>query len=432
MRIRIFERIRKDFQVLPQSERRESTRHLSNPGQGWYRIYTYDAGLPFDQTSEMVAEGEALALVRISLERYRESPLPKDCLENIQAILDFFDKQRIDLILRIAYDFEGRGPEKEPDLFSQVEDHLRQLAPLVRAFENRIVAFQGLLIGSWGEMHHSKFLSMQRIRALEKAFRSNGNGKVWLALRRPVYLRGLMGKGKQAGRRTLFDDAICGSDTDMGTFGWKRQSEALWEESWAREDELKFIEMFCTAAPFGGEVVLPDKGAEIPSVEVVQILRRMHLSYLNCQHDPRQLALWKEQRLRRTDVWDGISLYDYIGTHMGYRFCVRNAEVKDEQGRQILSVEIENTGFGGLLQEAEAELVCIDSEGVRHSQQLDWDARTWRSGSRTVCKTQIKIPFGKLFLGLRREWDGHPILFANEETELFAEEGISDGYVSLC
>lgn len=432
MRHGIFERKRTGFPAPPRRERRESTRYLPNPGQGWYHIYTYDAGFPFDETSEMVADGEVLALVRISLECYRENPLPGDCLENIRAILCFFDKRKIDLILRVAYDFEGRGLEKEPDLFSQVEDHLRQLAPLVRAFENRIVAFQGLLIGSWGEMHESKFLSMQRIRELEKAFRSGGNGKVWLALRRPAFLRGLMGKGNQTGRRALFDDAIGGSDTDMGTFGWKRQGEALWDEPWMREDELKFIETFCTDAPFGGEAVLSGKEERMPSEKIVHTLRRLHLSYLNCQHDPRLLALWKRQRMRRAGVWDGSSLYDYIGAHMGYRFCVRNAAVKDEQGQQVLSVEIENTGFGELLQEAEAELICIDSAGERHSQLLNWDARMWQSGSRTICTAQINTPSGELYLGLRRKWDGRPIWFANEETELSTGEENSDGYVSLC
>lgn len=427
----IIGRRRENFPALLRRERRESTCCLPNPGQGWYRIYTYDAGSPFDQAGMVVTEEKMLALVRISLERYREGPLPEACLENIRAIFHFFDQRGIDLILRVAYDFEGKGLEKEPDLFSQVEDHLRQLAPLVRAFENRIVVFQGLLIGSWGEMHQSKFLSMQRIRALERAFRSGGNRKVWLALRCPAFLRGLVGKGVPAGRLALFDDAIGGSDTDMGTFGWKRRGEALWEEPWRREDELKFIETLCPDAPFGGEAVMSANGDGIPPSEIVHTLRRMHLSYLNCQHDPRQLALWQRQRLRRTDVWDGISLYDYIGAHMGYRFCVRKAAVKDEQGRRVLSVEIENTGFGGLLQEAEAELVCIDSAGARHSQPLDWDARMWRSGSRTVCTALIKTPPGKLYLGLRRKWDGRPIRFANEETGPSAGGKICERYVSL-
>ncbi len=117
---------------------------------------------------------------------------------------------------------------------------------------------------------------------------------------------------------------------------------------------------------------------------------------------------------------------------MGYRFCVRDAAVKEEQGRQVLSVEIENTGFGGLLQEAAAELICVDRTGARHCQPLNWDARMWRSGSRTVCTAQIETPPGELYLGLRRAWDGRPIRFANEEAELSVGGKISSGYVSLC
>ena len=413
-------------------QRRESTRYLSNPGQGWYRVYTYDAGVPFDQTNSPVVQGENLALARVSLERYREVPLPEECLGNIRAILGDFHRRGVDLILRVAYDFEGRGLEKEPELMSLVECHLRQLAPVIREFEDRILVFQGLLIGSWGEMHQSKFLSIPRIQALEKAFRSGGNGKVWLAVRRPSFLRALSGGGVQPGRLTLFDDAVGGSDTDLGTFGWKRREDALWTEPWAREDELAFIDALCTTAPFGGEAVLPDKGDGPPPAALLRALGRMHLSYLNCQHDPRQLALWRSQRLRRADIWNGASLYDYIGAHMGYRFCLRRAAVKEERGRRTLWVEVENTGFGGLLQEAEARLACVDSGGARHSQPLDWNPCGWRSGSRTVCWARLELPPGKLYLELRRKWDGRPIRFANDAAGPSAGEEVCDGYLPLC
>lgn len=418
---------------LPRRARQESTRYLANPGQGWYQIYTFDAAQPFDPADGAFIEAEPLALVRLSLERCRSAPLSEGCLDNIRAILRFFDGRGTDLLLRAAYDFEGKGLEKEPDLFSLVEEHMRQLAPIVHAFDHRLIAFQGLLVGSWGEMHQSKFLSPQRLRALEAAFRGSGNREVFLAVRRPCYLRMLAGRDTaRLGRRALFDDALCGSETDMGTFGWKARNQAAWEEPWTREDELQFLETACTGAPFGGEAILPAAGAEMPPAETVRFLRRVRLSYLNSQHDKRLLDQWRRQLVRQAGVWSGVSLYDYIGAHMGCRFCVRRAAEWASGGQRMLAVEIENTGFGDLYQEAEAELVCADESGVLGRQALDWDPRDWRSGSRTVCTARLRTPPGKLYLGLRRKWDGRPIQFANDEAGL-PEGGKEYGeYVSLC
>lgn len=398
----------------------ESADLVPVPGCGWYRIHTCDAGVPLPAEGFGPAPGERLALVRVSLERYRGENLPEECLRRIEEVLDRFDRNGTDVILRPAYDFEGRGTEREPDLFSQVLDHLRALAPVVRAFEHRILVFQGLLIGSWGEMHSSKFLTEKRLLALEEAFRSGGNGMVWLAVRRPAFLRTLAGGAGPLGRRTLFDDAIGASETDMGTFGNRSRREAAWGEAWTREDELAFLDQVCARAPVGGEAVLSAADFRLTSGQLLETLRRMHLSYLNCEHDPSALEQWRSRTLRTGDEWDGASLYDYVGAHMGYRFCVRRASVRSA-GRgeeRLLRLEIENTGFGNLFQEARAELSFDDGTGRRHCRTLDWEPREWLSGSRTVCTAPLPARAGELCLRLCRKWDGSEIRFANRDRTL--------------
>ena len=396
----------------------ESTEYLSNPGQGWYRIFTYDAGRETVLEEENATlEGESLALVRINIGRYRCEKLPETALENIRRILLFFGQRGVDMILRIVYDLEGKGLEREPDLFSLVRDHMLQLSALIHEFEDRILVYQGLLVGSWGEMHQSKFLAEKWLLDLESAFRSHGNDKVWLAVRRPVFLRMLIGtEDASLGKRTMFNDAVGSSQTDMGTYGWKNRKDSSWKEAWVREEEVLFIERVLQKAPFGGEALLPEKGYEITSAEIVKDMRRMHLSYLNCQHDRRVLELWKKRRWHSTDVWNNVSLYDYIGSHLGYRFCVRGVSVSRGKGSGIwsLCVVIENIGFGNLCQEAEAELIRIDKDGERSCQRLDWDAREWDAGRRITCWAQIVPEEGSLYIRLRRKWDGGRILFSNK------------------
>ena len=62
-----------------------------------------------------------------------------------------------DIIFRAAYDTEGMGLKNEPQDISLIYVHLRQLGGILRKYEQNILVVQGLLIGSWGEMHSSAF-----------------------------------------------------------------------------------------------------------------------------------------------------------------------------------------------------------------------------------------------------------------------------------
>lgn len=191
------------------------------------------------------------------------------------------------------------------------------------------------------------------------------------------------------------------------------------------------MEGICRAAPFGGEAIWPEEGYETTLTETVTILRRLHLSYLNCQHDARLLKRWQEQTMRQKGVWKGVSLYDYIGAHMGYRFCVRRAAIRREGDWCRLFAEIENTGFGNLLQEAQAELLWIGAAGERQSELLDWDARQWHSGSRVICQAVVPVRSGKPYLRLWRKWDQSRILFANKTESHWKGDGERGEYISI-
>lgn len=170
-------------------------------------------------------------------------------------------------------------------------------------------------------------------------------------------------------------------------------------------------------------------------------LRKMHVTYLNSMHDQKLLDQWKAQTMK----WNGsmISVYDYIGLHLGYRFIVRDASwtaaVKTAQGgglrkpfmgkkEKFLEVTVENSGFANLYEEAECVIliekkvlekpvkeksedfadgsekatgkyvktsdrlskICSKTEDGSMIQIIcpECDARTWKSGT----ASKIKIP----------------------------------------
>ena len=364
----------------------ESVEELHNPKTGWYQLHTYLLSEPFDASEEIWAldKEQRLVLVIIHLGNGKNEDLSGEELEKIGQILDFFAVQKKDIILRFVYDTVGRGMEHEPNRFSQVSRHMEQLGEILSRFREKIYIYQGVLLGSWGEMHTSKFLSNEKIRTLMKIIEKSVGEDVFRAVRRPVDIRLLGGAGseKRSGL-TCFDDAVFGSSTHLGTFGEGDGSDP--SVPWNREKELEFLAGIGERVPVGGEAVCPGDGnfRSLSLAQMVGELRQMHMSYLNCRHDRKLLDYWQQCEWQENGVWDKMNGYDYIGRHLGYRFCVRSCAVRREKEKWTMTVKIENTGFSPVYEELGVILVHERSGGEKEQRTLRWNPGKWRAGEVT-------------------------------------------------
>ena len=395
------------------AELRETVELLSNPFRGWYQIHTFpvDQEPDLEGRSWLFAAEDTLALVLLDIGRYRNQDLDREAVERISRILDFFSDRGYGCIVRAVYDCQGKAPEREPFLFSQVLTHLEQIADIVGRHPC-VFVFQGMLVGNWGEMHGSRFLSRDRMRQMADVLRARLSGKVWMAVRRPSQWRQL--HTDQAGGPPLcqdgiglFDDGIFGSESHLGTFG--AEPSAAWESPWLPEEELAFEDALCRQAPNGGEVVW---GEEMAPERVAAVLRRMHVTYLNRDHDLRLLERWRRQPCPVGGVWAGKSLFDYVGAHLGYRFVVRNVRVKKgRQGGQLVEVEVENTGFSSFYQTGWTALAYMGQDGVPGRARLEGSLTGWASGEVRRLAWEIQAGMGKLLLCAGS--GDTPIRFAN-------------------
>ena len=445
---------------------KESTRALKNPGCGWYHIYTFD--LSNKSFLYIDCEEEELVLLLIDIHAFRCcEQIPKEALEWFSSILTFFEQHDKGIILRIVYDTKGRGMENEPSSIKIVKSHMKQLGSIIcehtsekKSLSGKILVHQGLFVGSWGEMHGSKFLSEARMKELSDTFLEATKGSCPIAVRKPVQLRQLSCQ-KTASiplqnasniNFTLFNDAIFGSETDLGTYGIIRQS-ALPENSdkektpWAREDELtwqktKLQQSFCGGEVLGGMNMLSESSGNtdhptktLDWYQVVAELAKMHVSYLNSIYSKEVLDDWKAQRI----MWNGeeISEYDYIGRHLGYRFTVTQVKiscVSPEKKKQTqsgtnsqisenaITLTIKNTGFANLCEKAVCRLILTENNENIKVFEIKSDPRTWNSITDTVIECPIPQEIWsqqseqtKLFLQLIRKRDGRIIEWANEE-----------------
>ena len=143
----------------------ETAKELRNPQRGWFRLFTFviEEEPDFNDEKYLLSGDINLALVLIDIGAYRERYLDDEALSRMDRILKAFRAQNIDIILRVAYDHEGKGLEREPLTFRQVIEHAGQIARFAAEHSKDIFIYQGLLIGGWGEMHSSRYTAAERL-----------------------------------------------------------------------------------------------------------------------------------------------------------------------------------------------------------------------------------------------------------------------------
>ena len=149
----LFEKFRvkeKTWNFVPE-DLTETTEELKNPARGWYQIYTFLAEQEpeFEEFKWSLDRQDTLALVLIDIGSFRKMDLDETVLERIRRILDFFEENRYDCIVRVVYDHEGRALVREPADFAQVQRHMQQIGDLIGRQASSVFIFQGMLLGNW-------------------------------------------------------------------------------------------------------------------------------------------------------------------------------------------------------------------------------------------------------------------------------------------
>ncbi len=383
---------------------RESPGEAAGPGRGWYHVHTVRAdpppeAPPLEQELFPVPD-EKLALVLFDIGAYRARDLSTAALERLERVLAFFKERGQDVILRVTYDTAGQGMEREPDSLEQVLRHMQALGGAVGKSRECVFLLQGIFVGSWGEMHGSKFLASGVMTKLLDAWDQATGGGFYLAVRTPAQWREAAGRTACPDlprRLALFNDGMFGSDTDLGTYApGTRQAELNWQREAA------------AYVPNGGEALSAEEGP-VDYQLAVQELAKARICYLNSAYQQEVLAHWRSQR-----VWgrSGGSGYDAIGKRLGYRFVVREAA----RAGDVLEITMENQGFGSLCFPARCCLTAVCQDGARWEQTLSQvDPCNWAGETQNKIYANFpELPApAKLFFGVRL-LDGRPIPLANQ------------------
>ena len=402
----------------------ESLSPLANHFRGWFEIHIYDIAeeLILDRKKAQ-GSGDKLVLIQIDIGGCRNRNLGKTEISKIEEILGFFHNLGKDIILRVSYDAHGKGMEREPSAYNQVLIHAEQVAKIVYENRDKIFLYQGLLVGRWGEMHSTKFLSTEKLRELNFIFESKLVGSVYRAVRRPVQWRILRQRqipGMEIDPRGLgvFNDGMFGSESDLGTYDPNNKDTVLWETPWNRENEIDFLSNVADAVPFGGEAILGEGFATSHStLEYIKELQKSKITYLNRHHDRKLLDRWKIEVYEGKGPWNGHSCFEYIEAHLGYRFVIKNVELSHGKEGSWAEITIDNRGFACIYREAEVFIEIEDGTDVTEYAFTERLNKCQPGSSLTIRTAISEIP-GKYFVSARTVDNKTGILFANKTSDV--------------
>lgn len=406
---------------FPRYERSEA---LSNPYCGLYSIYRFYAdedknledGISLDTTS--LDSNQQICLVEINLISFNDKHISPEALYYIKRIFQFFIINSKQMILRFVYDWEGKGIFSEPKDIELIIRHMEQLSSLLKDYEQSIYILQGLFIGSWGEMHNSRYLSERNILYLAKNLYTCSGDSTQIAVRCPSYWR-MITKTQEPlndedayskhmkARFSLFNDGMLASDTDFGTYGSIYANESKkYSDKWIRQDELEFQNRLCKYVSNGGEVINNSEYNDVATA--IEDLKKMRVSYLHSEYDLQVLDKWKTQKCGLANsIWRDKSAFDYIAAHLGYRYTISDVrfsvDSEDENSFRI-DIKICNKGFAPSYHKFDVKLAIRDSSYAElYEYNVTADTRFWMPGDTIDLKAHIsmdKCKKNKYTLGL--------------------------------
>ncbi|MEF2597083.1 MAG: DUF4832 domain-containing protein [Lachnospiraceae bacterium] len=421
----------------------ESAQILDNPYCGFYQMNGYT--LSDEQTASDAAKWYKkncasnpypLLLLEINLKNYAETRISSAALKQLRTLLEACSSGKKQVILRFLYDWEGQALTSEPTAFYRIKNHIQQVASVVNDYSDCVYILQGTLTGNNGEMNNSNYNDINQIRQIAETLDKCISPDIFLAVRTPGQLRGILRTkkplsssnaydGSLESRLGLFNDGMLGSVYDLGTYGDKplKSSNAL-DAKGTRSEELLYQYKLCQYVPNGGEVTVDNVYNDLENA--IEDLAQMHVSYLNSEHDAAVLNKWKNSTCSGDDVFSGSTGYDYISAHLGYRYVMKESSLDFHSfadDAAILYINIENTGFSSSYRKFDTKLIITDLDSGEKT-ELETDIDNRKIASNDCSSFQIRLDIRSwekgtysIALCMKDPYTGNSIHFANSGSE---------------
>lgn len=353
----------------------ESNEAIANPYIGWYHTYSYDIteDTSFDPATVDYAMAldntTRLCLLQINLDHYTQDAISNHGIEDIRSILDKWSTTDKQLMIRFCYNTGEENDANEPEDLSIVYRHMEQLSTVINEYASRIYILQGVFLGKNGETLSSGLLTTDSLADLNHYYASLTNNNLFLSVHDASQYLQVIGQNEipptlYTSDKTLFYRIGLNSDTLSMHMATAEQNATA---------------SIATFAPCGGAIANDSLLSNVAGA--ITRLEMGHISYLNADQDASILNDWKTTSYTGEDAYNGLTLYDYVTTHLGYRYIVKDVSLsfdtwKDTDGS--LTLTLENIGFSNGYMPYDISLLIRNQKTEEMiTLPLDTDSRSW-------------------------------------------------------
>ena len=346
---------------------KESILYKNNPDQGFYRAtqvvitpseIKYSLNNP-ERMHHLRCDISAFSKINNG---YEDLELTEVALNNLEQLLTKIKEENKNVVIRFSYDPGYQGFINIEASISMIETHIKQLSGVLNKFYETVTAIEAGLLGPWGEMHTSVMSTEENKAKVFKFWLENTNN-IPILSRSPNAMLSYFGKGLIEMEKEeikegdegyylgLFNDCYLSSDSDVGTYKIDRTREVNWLSK--QNEHL----------PYGGETCYVHRMNDLDNA--IPEMYKLGLSHLNQGYRPEVISKWKsstyDSSLGSDSIFYGVSGFDYIKAHMGYRLVIKSINVEYEKGGAFeLVMKIDNVGFGNMLKEKNVDIIYTD------------------------------------------------------------------------
>lgn len=347
-----------------------------NPERGLYAHTRIGRRTDFARLRD---SGVSLVYAQLFLAEFRETPISHEFLAEISDAFDRLREAGLKGIVRVSYSNRIGRPDAS---LAQVEEHLKQLAPIFRRHNDVIAFYQAGIIGAWGEWHASTNgldTPEGRRSVINLLLKHVPEGR-FIQVRTPMFKWELF-DGETITEETAFtaapvarighhNDCFLATDTDMGTY--PRREVGLWKDRLAADTRY---------TPIGGETCRPSEFTNCQNAQAE--LERLHWTYLNRDY-------------HRGVIRELQPCWQTIVARLGYRYELVSSKLPDtlEPGADFAySIQLKNVGYAPMYNPRPVILrVLADGKPVADVELPDADPRRWAPAKSVELKGTAKLP----------------------------------------
>lgn len=319
------------------------------------------------------------------LGEFMDKPISDKMLQIIETNMNNLRQTGLKCVLRFAYKSNVKNEPWDPPL-EIINQHIKQLKPVLQKNGDVIASMEAGFIGVWGEWYYTTNFGYpppdySKRKLLLDAMLDALPSDRMICLRTPIFKMKLFEIGldnylteqnaynqSAIARIGHHNDCFLANNDDYGTY------QNIDAEKIYMEKDSRFVVV-------GGETCNPSNYAECSNT--LRELERFHWSYLNKDYHQGVINHWKSE-----------NCYDEIVRRLGYRFFLTEGQFDkySHPGGSIrLELSIVNGGFAAPFNPRKLEIIIENESGVLYRAILPDDPRRWMPGKFSI-NAEIGIP----------------------------------------